>query len=107
MCYLTPFNFPMPRYGESPTHHGGDVAVTLFFISRYVSRMSDNRLIHSVDKQIQIEVPDEVLTEAALRTDPDADRTDIRDALRVFLNHRIEIVTPDGSSAVDAILSDE
>jgi hypothetical protein len=69
--------------------------------------MSDDRLIHSVDKQIQIEVPPEVLTEAALRTDPDADRTDIRDALRDHLNHRIEIVTPDGSSAVDAILSDE
>ena len=69
--------------------------------------MSDNRLMHEVDKQIQIEVPDEVLTEVALRTDADADRTDIRDALHDHLNHRIEIVTPDGSSAVDAILSDE
>jgi len=63
--------------------------------------------MHEVDKQIQIEVPDEVLTEVALRTDADADRTDIRDALRDHLNHKIEIVTPDGSSAVDAILSDE
>ncbi len=97
----------MPRYGESPTHHGGDVAVTLFFISRYESRMSDSRLIHSVDRTVQIEVPDEVLTEAALRTDPDANRADIRDALRDHLNYQIEIVTPDGSSAVDAILSDE
>jgi Arc/MetJ family transcription regulator len=69
--------------------------------------MSDSRLMHEVDKQIQIEVPDEVLTEVALRTDADADRTDIRDALRDHLNHKIEIVTPDGSSAVDAILSDE
>jgi Arc/MetJ family transcription regulator len=69
--------------------------------------MSDSRLMHEVDKQIQIEVPDEVLTEVALRTDPDADRTDIRDALRDHLNHKIEIVTPDGESAVDAILSDE
>jgi len=97
----------MPRYGESPTHHGGDVAVTLLFISRCESCMSDSRLMHEVDKQIQIEVPDEVLTEVALRTDADADRTDIRDALRDHLNHKIEIVTPDGSSAVDAILSDE
>jgi Arc/MetJ family transcription regulator len=69
--------------------------------------MSDNRLIHSVDRTVQIEVPDEVLTEAALRTDPGADRTEIRDALRDHLNHRIEFVTPDGESAVDAILSDE
>jgi len=69
--------------------------------------MSDNRLIHSVDKQIQIEVTDEVLTEVALRTSKDANRTEIRDALRDHLNHRIEIVTPDGESAVDAILSDE
>jgi 3-polyprenyl-4-hydroxybenzoate decarboxylase len=69
--------------------------------------MSDDRLIHEVDREIQIEVPNEVLTEAALRTDPDADRTDIRDALRDHLNHKIEIVTPDGESAVDAILSDE
>ena len=63
--------------------------------------------MHSVDREIQIEVPDEVLTEVALRTDPDANRTEIRDALRDHLNHRIEIVTPDGESAVDAILSDE
>jgi len=69
--------------------------------------MSDNRLMHSVDREIQIEVPPEVLTEVALRTDPDANRTEIRDALRDHLNHRIEIVTPDGESAVDAILSDE
>jgi len=69
--------------------------------------MSDTRLMHSVDREIQIEVPDEVLTEAALRTDPGADRTEIRDALRDHLNHKIEIVTPDGESAVDAILSDE
>jgi hypothetical protein len=69
--------------------------------------MSDDRLIHEVDREIQIEVPNEVLTEAALRTDPGADRTEIRDALRDHLNHRIEIVTPDGESAVDAILSDE
>jgi Arc/MetJ family transcription regulator len=69
--------------------------------------MSDDRLIHSISKDTQIEVPDEVLTEAALRTDSDANRTEIRDALRDHLNHRIEIVTPEGSSAVDAILSDE
>jgi len=69
--------------------------------------MSDNRLMHEVDRTVQIEVPPEVLTEVALRTDPGADRTEIRDALRDHLNHRIEIVTPDGTSAVDAILSDE
>jgi len=69
--------------------------------------MTDDRLIHSVDKQIQIEVPDEVLTETALRTDSDANRTEIRDALRDHLNHKLEIVTPDGENAVDAILSDE
>jgi len=77
------------------------------FISQYESCMSDTRLMHSVDREIQIEVPDEVLTEGALRTDPGADRTEIRDALRDHLNHKIEIVTPDGESAVDAILSDE
>jgi hypothetical protein len=69
--------------------------------------MTNDRLIHEVDREIQIEVPNEVLTEAALRTDPGADRTEIRDALRDHLNHRIEIVTPDGESAVDAILSNE
>jgi hypothetical protein len=69
--------------------------------------MTDDRLIHEVDREIQIEVPNEVLTEAALRTDPGADRTEIRDALRDHLNHRIEIVTPDGESAVDAILSND
>jgi Arc/MetJ family transcription regulator len=62
--------------------------------------------MHEVDRTVQIEVPDEVLTETALRTDSDANRTDIRDALEDHLNHRIEIVTPDGSSAVDAILSE-
>jgi len=69
--------------------------------------MSDSRLMHSVDREIQIEMPKEVLTEAALRTDPGADRTEIRDALRDHLNHRIEIVTPEGSSAVDALLSND
>jgi hypothetical protein len=63
--------------------------------------------MHSVDREIQIEMPKEVLTEAALRTDPGADRTEIRDALRDHLNHRIEIVTPEGSSAVDALLSND
>jgi hypothetical protein len=38
-----------------------------------------------------------VLTEAALRTDPDGNRTEIRDALR---DHQIEIVTPDGPPEV-------
>jgi Arc/MetJ family transcription regulator len=83
------------------------VADTLFIISVDAILMSDDRLIHSVDKQIQIEVPDEVLTEAALRADPGADRTEIRDALRDHLNHKIEIVTPDGESAVDALLSND
>jgi len=83
------------------------VADTLFIISVDAILMSDDRLIHEVDRTVQIEVPDEVLTEAALRTDADADRTDIRDALRDHLNHKIEIVTPDGESAVDAILSNE
>jgi Arc/MetJ family transcription regulator len=83
------------------------VADTLFIISVDAILMSDNRLIHEVDRTVQIEVPDEVLTEAALRTDPDADRTDIRDALRDHLNHKIEIVTPDGESAVDALLSND
>jgi Arc/MetJ family transcription regulator len=83
------------------------VADTLFIISIDAILMSDDRLIHSISKDTQIEVPDEVLTEVALRTDADANRTDIRDALRDHLNHRIEIVTPDGESAVDAILSDE
>ncbi len=69
--------------------------------------MSDDRLMHSISKDTQIEVPREVLTEVALRTDADANRADIRDALRDHLNHQIEIVTPDGSSAVDVILSGE
>jgi len=69
--------------------------------------MTNDRLIHEVDREIQIEVPNEVLTEAALRTDPDADRTDIRDALEDHIERDTEYVTPDGSSAVDAILSNE
>jgi len=69
--------------------------------------MTDDRLIHEVDKQIQIEVPAEVLTEVALRTSKDADRTEIRDALEDHIERNTEYVTPDGSSAVDAILSDE
>jgi Arc/MetJ family transcription regulator len=80
------------------------VADTLFIISVDAILMSDDRLMHSISKDTQIEVPDEVLTEVALRTDPDANRADIRGALRDHLNHRIEIVTPDGESAVDAIL---
>jgi len=69
--------------------------------------MSNSRLMHEVDRTVQIEVPDEVLTEAALRTDADADRTDIRDALEDHIERDTEYVTPDGSSAVDAILSNE
>jgi Arc/MetJ family transcription regulator len=70
------------------------VADTLFIISVDAILMSDSRLIHSVDRTVQIEVPDEVLTEAALRTDPGADRTEIRDALRDHLNHQIESSLP-------------
>ena len=68
--------------------------------------MSNSRLMHEVDRTVQIEVPDEVLTEAALRTDSDANRTEIRDALHDHIGHRIEFVTTDGSSAVDAILTE-
>lgn len=69
--------------------------------------MSNSRLMHEVDRTVQIEVPDEVLTETALRTDADADRTEIRDALEDHIERDTEYVTPEGSSAVDAILSDE
>jgi hypothetical protein len=67
--------------------------------------MSDSRLTHEVDREIQIEVPKEVLTEVALRTSRDANRTEINDALWDHVERRIEIVTLDGSNAVDAILS--
>jgi len=69
--------------------------------------MSDDRLMHEVDRTVQIEVPDEVLTETALRTDSDADRTDIRDALEDHIERDTEYVTPEGSSAVDALLSND
>jgi len=63
--------------------------------------------MHEVDRTVQIEVPDEVLTEAALRTDADADRTEIRDALEDHIERNTEYVTPDGESAVDALLSND
>jgi hypothetical protein len=53
----------------------------IFIMAACVSGMSDSRLIHSVDQEIQIEVPPEVLAEVVLRTSPDANRTEIDDVL--------------------------
>jgi hypothetical protein len=61
---------------------------TLFIISVDDILMSDNRPLHSVDRAVRIEVPHEVFAEVALRTDPDATRTEINDALH---DHVIKI----------------
>jgi hypothetical protein len=83
----------------------GSVADTLFIASVDVFAMSDSRLLHSIEREIQIEVPKEVLIEAALRTDVDATRTEIHNTIHDHVERRIEFVTHNGESAVDAILS--
>jgi hypothetical protein len=72
--------------------------------SRYDVSMTDSRLLHSVDRQLQVDVPKEVLTEVARRTSADATRTEIRDALHDHVRKEHEFRGPDGSSAVDMIL---
>jgi hypothetical protein len=60
--------------------------------------------LHSVDRQLQIEVPHGILSEVARRTSEDATRTEIRDALHDHVRKEHEFRGPDGSSAVDMIL---
>jgi hypothetical protein len=69
---------------SSPRHHTTTMLYgynLIFITTACVSGMSDSRLLHSVDREIQIEVPPEVLAEVVLRTSPDANRTEIDDVL--------------------------
>jgi len=66
--------------------------------------MSQQRLNHTVDSTVTQEVPAGVLAEVALRTSPDASRTEVRSHLEDHIHRRVEFVTPGGSSAIDAIL---
>ncbi len=66
--------------------------------------MTDSRLLHSVDRQLQVDVPHGILSEVARRTSEDATRTEIRDALHDHVRKEHEFRGPDGSSAVDMIL---
>jgi len=66
--------------------------------------MTDSRLLYSVDKQLQVDVPHGILSEVARRTSEDATRTEIRDALHDHVRKEHEFRAPDGSSAVDMIL---
>jgi hypothetical protein len=67
--------------------------------------MTDSRLLHSVDRQLQVDVPHGILSEVARRTSEDATRTEIRDALHDHVRKEHEFRAPDGSSAVDMILN--
>jgi len=66
--------------------------------------MTDSRLLYSVDRQLQVDVPHGILSEVARRTSEDATRTEIRDALHDHVQKEHEFRAPDGSSAVDMIL---
>jgi len=67
--------------------------------------MTDSRLLHSVDRQLQVDVPHGIVSEVARRTSEDATRTEIRDALHDHVRKEHEFRAPDGSSAVDIILN--
>jgi len=68
--------------------------------------MSDKSrtLAHTTDRTVTHEVPAEVLAEVAVRTSPDASRSEVRSLLEDHIHRRVEFVTPGGSSAIDAIL---
>jgi acetylornithine deacetylase/succinyl-diaminopimelate desuccinylase-like protein len=71
--------------------------------------MSDGngRLLHTTESTVRIEVPQEVAAEVALRTAPNASRTQVRDYLAGHITHDIEYVTPDGRDAIDVILNND
>jgi len=64
-----------------------------------------SHVIHTVDRSVQVEVPDEILGEVALRKDSDASRADLHDAMHDHVYLHIEYLTEDGDNACDAILS--
>jgi Arc/MetJ family transcription regulator len=67
----------------------------------------DSRLLHTTDRTAVVEVPEEIAAEVALRTQADAPRTAVQDALRDHVQVETEYVTPDGRNVIDAILDDD
>jgi Arc/MetJ family transcription regulator len=79
-----------------------------YVISPDCQPMRDHHLTHRVNRSIEIEVPDAVAAEVAVRTSPDASRSEVRDLLRDHVAHQHEYVTADGRNVIDVILdSDE
>jgi hypothetical protein len=69
--------------------------------------MSDSeRLIHTTESSTQIEIPETIMVEIAMRLPSDASRTEVLDALVDHVTHEIEYTMSDGRNAVDAILDD-
>jgi hypothetical protein len=66
----------------------------------------DSHVLHTTTRTVQIEVPDEIAAEVALRIPPDASPFQVDDALRDHIEISPEFVTPDGSDAIEAILDD-
>jgi hypothetical protein len=64
-----------------------------------------SHVIHTVERSVQVEVPDEILGEVALRKDSDASKADLHDAMHDHVRLHIEYVTSDGENACKAILS--
>jgi hypothetical protein len=64
-----------------------------------------SHVIHTVDRSVEVEIPDEILGEVALRKGPDVSRADLHDAMHDHVRLHIEYVTEDGEDACDVILS--
>jgi hypothetical protein len=64
-----------------------------------------SHVIHTVEESVEVEIPDEILGEVALRKDSDASRADLHDAIHEHVRWEIEYVTEDGDNACKAILS--
>jgi hypothetical protein len=64
----------------------------------------DGHVLHTTTRNVQIEVPDEIAAEVALRIPPDASPCAVDDALRDHIEISPAFVTPDGSDAIEAIL---
>jgi hypothetical protein len=55
----------------------------------------DSRLLHTTDRTVTVEVSDEIATEVALRTRPDASPREVRDVLADHVMMHIEYVSPE------------
>jgi hypothetical protein len=66
----------------------------------------DSHVLNTTTRTVQIEVPDEIAAEVALRIPPDASPCAVDDALRDHIQITPAFVTPNGSDAVEAILED-